>query len=83
MDVLVFYGTEEYFIELKIRHRQKRESEAYSQVGGYWEARGQNHGYHLIILLNLKNPPRRGEWIRHCDCMIYEEIVPYSADSEG
>jgi hypothetical protein len=82
MDVVVFYGSEEHIVELKIWHGQRKEAEAYSQLAGYLDARGQRRGY-LISFCNLKNPPKRGEWIEHGDCMIYEEIVSYSSNVEG
>jgi hypothetical protein len=82
MDLIVFYGNEEHIVELKIWHGQKQETEAYSQLAGYLEARGQRRG-HLISFCNLKNPPKRGEWIEYGGCMIYEEIVSYSSDAEG
>jgi hypothetical protein len=82
MDLVVFYGNEEHIVELKIWHGQKKEKESYSQLTGYLDARGQRRGY-LISFCNLKNPPSRGEWIECGDCMIYEEIVPYSSDVEG
>jgi hypothetical protein len=82
MDLIVFYGNEEHIVELKIWHGQKKEAEAYSQLAGYLDARGQRRGY-LISFCNLKNPPKRGEWIKYGDCMIYEEIVSYSTDVEG
>jgi hypothetical protein len=82
MDLIVFYGNEERIVELKIWHGQKQEAEAYNQLAGYLEARGQRRGY-LISFCNLKNPPKRGEWIEYGDCRIYEEIVSYSSDVEG
>jgi hypothetical protein len=82
MDLVVFYGNEEHIVELKIWHGQKHEAEAYSQLAGYLEARGQRRGY-LISFCNLKNPPKRSEWIEYGGCMIYEEIVSYSSDAEG
>jgi hypothetical protein len=82
MDIVVFYGREEHIVELKIWHGQKKEKEAYSQLSGYLNARGQRKGY-LISFCNLKNPPKRGEWIEYGDCMIYEEIVSCSSDVKG
>jgi hypothetical protein len=82
MDLIVFYGNEEHIVELKLWHGQKRENDAYDQLAGYLEARGQNRGY-LVSFCGLKNPPTRGEWITRGGCLIYEEVVSFSVDGGG
>jgi len=76
MDVLVFYGKEEYIVELKLWHGKKHETEAYTQLAGYLDARGQRKGY-LVCFCNLNMPPQRPGWITVGDKKIYEEIIEY------
>jgi hypothetical protein len=76
MDLIVFYGNEEHIVELKLWHGQKRENDAYDQLAGYLEARGQNRGY-LVSFCGLKNPLTRG------GCLIYEEVVSFLVDGGG
>jgi hypothetical protein len=81
-DIIVFYGKEEFVIELKLWRGQKQEEDAYNQLAGYLESRGQSRGY-LVSFCGLRNPPQRGEWIKYGEYMIYEEIVPCSSGDGG
>ena len=81
MDLQVFYGNEEYIIELKIWHGEEAEQHAYAQLEAYLDARGQKQGY-LLIFCSMKNPPQSAGWVRYGERMIYEEIVPYSISKE-
>lgn len=48
MDIQVFYGREEFIIELKIYHGAKMNDEAKKQIYGYLDSRNQSKGYLVI-----------------------------------
>lgn len=78
MDLQVFYGIEEHIIELKIWRGGEARQQAYEQLAGYLDARGQKKGY-LLIFCSMKNTPQSAGWVRYGEHMIYEEIVPYAS----
>lgn len=76
MDIQVFYGPEEFIVELKLWHGIKKEREGYEQLAGYLEARGAEQGYLISFCENQKSP---GE-SREIECngrRIYEVIIAY------
>lgn len=54
MDIQVFYGREEFIIELKIWHGKKYEEKGYDQLVEYLAAREQKKGYLLSFCGNTK-----------------------------
>lgn len=56
MDVQVFYGAEEFIVELKIWHGMKYEEKAYDQLVDFLEARGVSKGYLLSFCCNQSVP---------------------------
>ena len=76
MDVVVFYSGEEHIVELKIWHGEQAAEDAYEQLTGYLESRGQKQGY-LLSFCNNKKSPREGKKFEYKGCVIYEVIVAY------
>jgi len=76
MDVVVFYGGEEHIVELKIWHGEQAAEDAYDQLTGYLESRGQKQGY-LLSFCNNKKLPREGKKFEYKGYTIYEVIVAY------
>ena len=54
MDILVFYGTEEFIIELKLWHGQAYEKKGYDQLIQYLDAREIYKGYLISFLPKQK-----------------------------
>ena len=76
MNVVVFYGTREYIVELKIWHGEQAAEEAYEQLAGYLDSRGQKDGYLLSFCSNRKSP-RKGRIFQFRGHVIHEVIVAY------
>lgn len=76
MDIQVFYGTEEFIVELKLWHGAKKEQEGYKQLAGYLEARGAEQGYLLSFCENQKPPGGSREVVAEGH-KIFEVIVAY------
>ncbi len=74
MDIQVFYGNEEFIVELKIWHGEKQELKAYDQLTGYLSARGVQKGYLLSFCENKKAPHRDRVFV-HNGFEIYEVVV--------
>ena len=49
MDIIVFYGNEEYIIELKKWYGPKKDEDGIKQLAGYLESRGQAKGWMLTF----------------------------------
>jgi hypothetical protein len=49
MDIVIDYGTEQFILELKIWHGEKKHTEAYEQLAGYLASKGANTGYLLTF----------------------------------
>lgn len=78
MDIQVFYGAEEFVVELKLWHGRKKQQEGYHQLAGYLDARGLERGYLVSFCENLKAPKGCQE-IAYGGHKIYEVIIPYQA----
>lgn len=79
MDIQVFYGREEFVVELKLWHGIKRERQGYQQLANYLEARGLEEGYLVSFCSNIKSPKENQE-IGCQGHKIYEVVVAYQAD---
>lgn len=58
MDVVVFYGAEEYIIELKKWYGSKRKEDGIGQLAAYLESRGQSKGW-MVTFCFLKTKEKR------------------------
>jgi hypothetical protein len=76
MDIVVFFGGNEYVIELKIWHGKKRNEDALEQVVKYLKPRHLTEGY-LLSFADTRKAPAAGGEIEHDGCIIYEEVVAY------
>lgn len=76
MDIVVFYGTQSFIVELKIWHGQSAANDAYDQLVGYLESQERRVGYLLSFCDNRKTP-RQGRTFDHKGFTITEVIVAY------
>jgi hypothetical protein len=76
MDVVVFFGSEEFIVELKIWHGAKRAANAYDQLTNYLDARGVQKGYLLSFCENQEAPHREGPLV-HNGHDIFEVVVSF------
>lgn len=60
MDIVVFYGKQEYIVELKLWSGPRNHGEGVEQLMGYMESRGQKKGW-LLTFCFLKNREKRME----------------------
>ena len=79
MDIQVFYGAEEFVVELKLWHGRKKAQEGYCQLAGYLDARGLEQGYLVSFCENRKVPEENRE-LEYGGHKIYEVIIPYRAE---
>jgi hypothetical protein len=54
MDIVVDYQQEEFIIELKTWHGMQKHEDAYDQLLGYMDARGQKEGYLMTFDFSVK-----------------------------
>lgn len=52
MDIVIFYGEQEYIVELKIWHGQKYRQKGLAQIEEYLESRNSNRGYLISFCFN-------------------------------
>jgi hypothetical protein len=76
MDVVVYYGKEEFIIELKIWRGDEYEKQAFDQLAGYLDSKGKETGY-LISFCDNKTTPRPDGTFIHKGHEITEAIVAY------
>jgi hypothetical protein len=76
MDVVVFFGSEEHFIELKIWRGGQAAAEGYDQLAAYLKSRGRTRGY-LVSFADNRKSPREGRTFRHGGCEITEAVIAY------
>jgi hypothetical protein len=76
MDIVVFFGGKEYIIELKIWSGEQASQNAYDQLAGYLNSKGQTEGW-LISFANTLKSPRENRTFNHNGCTIYETAVAY------
>lgn len=76
MDIQVFYGNDEFIVELKIWHGVKYEEKGYDQLVDYLEARQVKKGYLLSFCENSKRP-QADRIFKHRGHDICEVIVVY------
>lgn len=74
MDIQVFYGCEEFIVELKVWRGLSYEKIGYDQLTDYLEAKGLQEGYLVSFSRNVKKPREDGVF-SHRGHKIYEVIV--------
>ena len=76
MDIVVFYGSEEHIVELKLWRGKKAEDEGVEQLADYLRFRGQKKGY-LLSFCDNKKTPRQDSIVHRDDVEIMEVVVAY------
>lgn len=74
MDIQVFYGREEFVVELKMWKGTGYERKGYDQLAEYLGARGLRQGYLVSFCSNAKKP-QEDRWFQHRGYDICEVIV--------
>ena len=64
MDIVVFYGAEEYIIELKKWYGEKKDTEGVKQLAGYLESRFQTKGWMVTFCFNKNKELLREQYTR-------------------
>ena len=64
MDIVVFYGAEEYIIELKKWYGEKKDTEGVKQLAGYLESRFQTKGWMVTFCFNKNKEQLREQYTR-------------------
>lgn len=80
MDIQVFYGNEEFVVELKIWRGLAYEQAGYEQLAGYLEGKDLKKGYLVSFCRNIKKPKEDG-WFRYKGFDICEVIVESGGNS--
>ena len=76
MDIVIDFGREQFIVELKIWHGEKKHSEAYSQLCEYLESMHISTGYLLTFdFRKEQNKEHRAEWIEYDGKKIYDVII--------
>lgn len=77
MDIVIFYGSDEYVVELKRWYGPKKDEEGIAQLVSYLDARGQNRGW-LLTFCFLQNKAKVVEDYTR-EVVIYKgkEILTY------
>jgi hypothetical protein len=78
MDVVVFYGREEYIVELKIWRGEEAEKKGYDQLADYLKSRNRKKGW-LLSFADTKKALRESRTVEHNGCEISETIIAYRA----
>jgi hypothetical protein len=76
MDVVVFFGSEEHIIELKIWRGSQAAAEGYDQLVSYLKSRGRTRGYLVSFTDNRKSPRERRTFL-HEGCEVTEAVIAY------
>jgi hypothetical protein len=74
MDLVVDYGSEQFVIELKIWHGDKRHEDDYNQLYDYLDNKGFDTGYLLIFDFRKEKQKQKPKWIRHRGKRIFDAI---------
>lgn len=74
MDIQIFYGQEEFVVELKIWRGTAYEQKEYNQLIDYLEAKGLKQGY-MISFSGNETKPREDHWVLYRGHEIFEAVV--------
>lgn len=74
MDIQVFYGREEFIVELKLWRGEAYERKGYDQLVDYLEARDAQQGY-MVSFSRNKKKLKEDQWIQYKGHDIFEVIV--------
>ncbi len=74
MDIVVDFGREQYIVELKLWHGEKKQTDAYEQLYGYLESMHAAEGFLLTFDLREKKKIRK-EWISYKGKRILDLVI--------
>lgn len=74
MDIVVDYGAEQFIVELKLWHGDKRQEDAYEQLWGYLESMHAEHGYLLTFDFCQQKKVRMG-WTVYKGKRIFDVVI--------
>lgn len=77
MDIIVFYGSEEYIIELKRWYGEKKDSEGIKQLADYLESRSQKKGWLVTFCFRLNKEKLMDVYTRESIQYEGKEIVTF------
>ncbi len=76
MDIVVDYGMDQFIVELKIWHGERRHEDAYKQLCGYLDTLGMEMGYLLTFDFRKdSNKEFKAQWIEFEGKQIFDVIV--------
>lgn len=76
MDLVIFYGTKEYILELKLWHGPGRFAKSLNQLTDYMESRGQSEGWLLTFCFQKDREKKAEDYT--CEIDIVDEKKIYS-----
>jgi len=62
MDLVVDYGKQQFVVEMKLWHGDKKHEDAYSQLWDYLDSKGMDEGY-LLTFDFREGKERKAEWV--------------------
>jgi hypothetical protein len=75
MDLIVDYGNEQFIVELKLWHGDKRHDDAYAQLSGYLDGKGLDTGYLLTFDFRKEGKETKSEWINYNGKRIFDIVI--------
>jgi hypothetical protein len=75
MDLVVDYGKQQFIIELKLWHGDKKHEDAYQQLWNYLDGKGMNEGYLITFDFRERGKERKSEWVEFKGKRIFDMIV--------
>jgi hypothetical protein len=75
MDLVVDYGNEQFVVELKLWHGDKRHEDAYEQLCGYLDGKGLDTGYLLTFDFRKVGKETKAEWVEFGGKRIFDIVI--------
>jgi hypothetical protein len=76
MDIVVDFGSDQFFIELKIWRGEAEHGRAYEQLAGYLESKHLDEGY--LLTFDFRKGPgreRKAQWVEAAGKRIFDVVV--------
>jgi hypothetical protein len=75
MDLVVDFGKQQFVIEMKLWHGEKRHEDAYAQFSEYLDCKGLGEGYLLTFDFRKEGKVQKAEWVEYNGKRIFDVIV--------
>ncbi|MDR3120544.1 MAG: AAA-like domain-containing protein [Clostridiales bacterium] len=75
MDLVVDYGSQQFVVEMKLWHGDKRHEDAYEQLWKYLDAKDKGEGYLLTFDFRKDGKKKKGEWVEYKGKRIFDVVV--------